>query len=142
MEFQEFCRWFLGGGVGCIFCKCFHTLNDASTINSLKYTPLLYICRNLGTKVDDSSKCGFVWTGIMISALVVTLYTWTSFPCTTPTVVLVGTSSHKKIVASFITQPCLSKKPLRTTKNLCITTMQKYQNTHKRCFQNKTQKLY
>jgi hypothetical protein len=78
----------------------------------------------------------------MISASVVIPYTQTSFPCTTPALVLVGTSSHEKIVASFITQPCLSKKPLQTTKNLFITTTQKYQNTYKRHFQNKNQKLY
>jgi hypothetical protein len=31
MESQELCRWFLEGGMGCIFCKCFHTLKDASS---------------------------------------------------------------------------------------------------------------
>src|SRR5450759_112878 len=56
-----------------------------------------------------SSKCGFAATGIWTSASVVTPCTWTSFPCTTPARFLLGTSSHEKIVASFITQLCLSR---------------------------------
>jgi hypothetical protein len=38
--------WFLGGGWGAHIEQCL------ITISSLKYTPLLYICRNLRTEVD------------------------------------------------------------------------------------------
>jgi hypothetical protein len=62
------------------------------------------ICRSM-----YSIKCGFAATGIWTSTSVVTLYTWTSFPCTTSALVLLGTSSYEKIVASFIIQPCLSR---------------------------------
>ena len=51
---------------------------------------------------------GFAATKIWTSASVVTPCTWTSFPYKTSTLLLLGTSSHKKIIASFITQLCLS----------------------------------
>jgi hypothetical protein len=67
-----------------------------------------------------SSKCGFVATRIWTSASVVTLYTRTSFPCTTPALVLLGTCAKhetpKKICKTYA-KPKIPKKKLKKKRN-------------------------
>jgi hypothetical protein len=63
-----------------------------------------------------SSKCGFAWAGILTFVSLTTPYTWTSFPCTTPVLVLVGNSSVHSVC-----QFQLFKTPLGISYCYCIT---------------------